>query len=264
MSAAVAVSVIVPCHDAAATIERAVASIAGQTASPIEVILVDDASRDRTVEMIDQLRQRDWPFELRTLTLAANLGPGGARNAGWETISSQSRYVAFLDADDLWLPRKLELQVAWMERHDEVSWSAHRCGVLDGERNADPVAARGRAVPLSRARLLVRNTVATPTVLVRAAVSERFRPGWRWCEDLMLWVDCIDHGWRGFLLAETLALLGRRPVTPGGATGNLAAMYDGECRVLDTLAREGRLSPWAAVAWRGFAAARYLRRRVIA
>lgn len=260
----VPVCVVVPCHAAEATLGRAIESVAAQSAAPAEVILVDDASHDRTAAAIEDLRRRTWPFGLRARRLSTNVGPGGARNEGWEMIDPGMRYVAFLDADDVWLPRKLERQMAWMDVHDDVSWTAHRCGVLGRPIASESAATRISTCPLTRRMLLMRNAVATPTVMVRATVPERFRPGWRWCEDLMLWLDWLDQGRRGTMLDVTLALLGRSPTTPGGATGNLAAMYGGERRVIDRLVGEGRMSPLMGAAWRGYALARYARRRVIA
>ncbi len=257
------VSVIVPCHRAAATIARAVESVAAQTAAPAEVILVDDASPDATGDAIAVLRERSWPFALRTTRLVENRGPGEARNEGWDLVAAESRYVAFLDADDVWLPCKLERQIAWMQSNENVAWTAHRCGVMGGA-VVPELPAGVAAVPITRTGLLACNTVATPTVVVRATVQRRFRPGWRMCEDLMLWLDWLDGGDRGMMLDATLVLLGRRPTTRGGATGDLPAMYAGERRVIDTLVNERRLAPLAALAWRGYAWARYQRRRGIA
>jgi glycosyltransferase involved in cell wall biosynthesis len=260
MSDDASVSVIVPCFRAAATIARAVESVAAQMVAPAEVILVDDASTDATAAAIGELSRRVWPFALRTTRLAENRGPGEARNEGWKLVSAESRYVAFLDADDVWLPSKLGRQVAWMEAHDDVAWTAHRIGILGTATvpAPPPVVA---SLPITRAGLLARNAVATPTVVVRATVTGRFRPGWRRCEDLILWMDWLDADERGAMLDAALALLGRKPATPGGVTGELRAMYAGERRVIDTLVSERRLSQLAAIAWRGYAWARYQRRR---
>jgi glycosyltransferase involved in cell wall biosynthesis len=242
MSNDLPVSVVVPCHNAAATLARAVESVAGQTSPPAEVILIDDASVNGTADAIAELARRTWPFSVRTARLPENRGPGEARNTGCSMVDPRSEYVAFLDADDLWLPEKLARQVGWMERHPNVGWTAHRCGVIGDSAGMTAGEGEPAAREITRAGLLLRNTVATPTVVVRATNREWFRPGWRWCEDLMLWIDWIDHGRRGFMLEPSLALLGRRPKTPGGSTGNLRAMHAGECDVIDTLVREQRLS----------------------
>lgn len=255
------VSVVIPCYHSTTTLARAVESVAMQSVIPAEVILVDDASEDETGNLVVELSRGAWPFAMRAARLPENRGPGEARNEGCVMVDSSSRYIAFLDADDTWLPEKLERQLRWMEAHPTVAWTAHRCSIR-GE--AEPPLSGPRdlaARPITRTGLLLRNAVATPTVVVRTAVGVRFRPGWRWCEDLMLWLDWLDHGHRGAMLDGSLAALGRRPTTPGGSTGNLAAMYSGERRVIRTLVAEGRMSSPAALVWRAYAWARYLCRR---
>lgn len=261
-AACLPVSVIVPCHNAETTVERALESIADQARPPVHVIVVDDASADGTADVLRRWAARRWPFATTCLVLPTNSGPGEARNAGWGAIGDRTRYVAFLDADDVWLPPKLERQVGWMEMHPEVAWTAHRCTILGGR----PTPPRDGASPLhvtaiTTRSLLTRNAIATPTVVVRASVHSRFRIGWRHCEDLMLWLDWLNEGARGAMLDLTLASLGRVPGTPGGSTGDRAAMHRGEQRVIGTLAAEGRMPDAEALAWRCYAWLRYQRRR---
>jgi len=257
------ISVIVPCHDAESTVERALESIAKQTNWPTQAVVVDDASTDGTAGVLRRCAQRRWPFVLTVVTLPMNRGPSEARNAGWESIRPDSKYVAFLDADDVWLPRKLERQIAWMEKHQDVAWTAHRCIIL-GTAQPPPRddGSSTKVTPISRRRLLARNLVATPTVVVRASVRNRFRVGWRHCEDLLLWLDWLDAGARGVMLDIPLAALGRVPGTPGGSTADLEAMYRSEQRVICTLATEGRIPRLEAAAWQGYAWLRYQRRRL--
>lgn len=262
-AACLPVSVIVPCHDAEATVERAVESIAGQTQPPAQAIVVDDASTDGTAAVLRRCEEKPWPFAFTVITLPVNRGPGGARNAGWSSINPATVYVAFLDADDIWLPRKLERQIEWMEKHSDVAWTAHRCSILGSEQMRVPDDSSPPTVTaITRRRLLARNSVATPTVVARASVRSRFREGWRPCEDLMLWLDWLDEGAGGAMLDLPLASLGRAPGTAGGCTGDLAAMYRGEQRVLSTLTTERRLSGVEAAAWQGYAWLRYQRRRL--
>lgn len=251
------VSVVMPAYRAALTLERAVRSVAAQTRPPAELIIVDDASDDATPRFVEELQDEPWPFALRSLTLKENLGPGEARNAGWKIATGD--WVAFLDADDEWLPRKLERQGAWMCRHPEYTWSAHRC-VWPG---SDAARDLHRHSEIDRFRLLWRNPVATPTVLMRRDVAPRFRPGWRHCEDLMLWQDVLSAGGRGALLHEPLARLGRRPTTLGGLTGDLPAMHAGEMRAVAHLRRERRMGALTALVWRTVLRVKYRRRQWI-
>lgn len=257
-SAAQPVSVVVPVYRAATTLRRALESIASQTALPTEVILVDDASDDGTAEHLTILARQSWPFVVRTLRLPVNAGPGSARNAGWEAVAAVSEWVAFLDSDDEWLSGKLAQQLAWMGAHPEFVWSAHRCdwtGVFIATED------QGHT-ELTQSRLLYRNVVATPTVLVRRDAVPRFREGWRQCEDFMLWQDLLAAEQRGALLHATLARLGRRPASAGGMTGNLTAMHGGEMRALATMHAEGRLSLAEFLGWSCWIKAKYLRRRL--
>jgi glycosyltransferase involved in cell wall biosynthesis len=255
------VSVIIPCHDAEETILRALQSVGDQTVHPAEVIVADDASADGTPDLLARCGREPLPFPLKVVRIRQRSGPGLARNAAWREISAASRYVAFLDADDVWLPRKLEVQLRWMDSQPSYGWSAHACSVLSrtpAERT-DSAAHEDepRFVPLSRQRLLFRNPVATPSVMARCPAPSRFRSDWDRCEDLMLWLDWIDTGYDGALLDASLALLGRPPKTLGGLTGDLRRMFASELRVLDTLVAERRMSACTASLWRILAGGRY-------
>lgn len=102
------VSVVMPTHNRAAFVGRAVASVLRQTESDFELIIVDDASTDGTGECLASLARQDE--RIRVLTNTASKGGGGARNVGIE--ASRGQWVAFLDDDDEWVPGKLEIQLA--------------------------------------------------------------------------------------------------------------------------------------------------------
>jgi glycosyltransferase involved in cell wall biosynthesis len=95
------ISVIVICKDSALTIERALDSIRMQSIKPKEVIVVAAPSSDGTIEI---LKSRDDIVILNQ----RGIGIGDARNYGISV--AKSRYIAFLDADDEWLPNALEMQ----------------------------------------------------------------------------------------------------------------------------------------------------------
>ena len=103
------VSVIIPAYRAAATIGRALASIACQTVKPREVIVVDDGSDDGTAEAAEAMREDMNSIELIILS-QHNKGAGAARNKALAEASSD--YIAFLDADDEWMPEKIERSMA--------------------------------------------------------------------------------------------------------------------------------------------------------
>jgi len=98
------VSVIIPTYNHARFLSQAIESALGQTQQPAEVIVVDDGSRDQTADVLAAFAGRIRP--LRQM----NRGVAAARNAGAGLASGE--FFAFLDADDIWLPPKLERQIA--------------------------------------------------------------------------------------------------------------------------------------------------------
>ncbi len=110
------VSVVIPCYNSSATLGATLKSVLAQTYPAVEVIAVDDASRDGTLAL---LRDHSSAFgkRLTIVALEQNRGSAGARNAGIEL--AQGVYLALLDADDEWFPEKTARQVAHLEQHPD-------------------------------------------------------------------------------------------------------------------------------------------------
>ncbi len=114
------VSVVVPAHNAEATLRESIDSVLRQTLSNFELIVIDDGSTDTTAEILAGITDpRVIHFSF------ANAGPSAARNRGIERASG--KFIAFLDADDLWLPGKLAAQVDALHSNPDAalvfSWS---------------------------------------------------------------------------------------------------------------------------------------------
>jgi glycosyltransferase involved in cell wall biosynthesis len=106
------VTVVIPAFNAGRTVTAALQSVFGQTYRDYEVIVIDDGSTDDTASQV-----AEWGERL-TYVYQPNRGPGGARNEA--LCRARGRFIAFLDADDVWLPRKLERQVAYFARFPET------------------------------------------------------------------------------------------------------------------------------------------------
>jgi glycosyltransferase involved in cell wall biosynthesis len=104
------VSVIIPTYNRAGVICRTIKNVLEQTHQNLEVIVVDDGSTDETQARLEQYGER-----IRIIT-QSNAGPAAARNRGIEAACG--KIIAFQDSDDIWLPTKLERQVALLERVD--------------------------------------------------------------------------------------------------------------------------------------------------
>jgi glycosyltransferase involved in cell wall biosynthesis len=130
------VSAIIPTHDYGRFVARAVESVLAQTYSPIECIVVDDGSTDDTRQVLAGYGDR-----IRAIH-QVNRGPSAARNNG--IAAARGRYVGFLDADDVWKPRKIERQVEMLEADAEMG--AVGCGVDLVEEGGPPRAVLARPV----------------------------------------------------------------------------------------------------------------------
>jgi glycosyltransferase involved in cell wall biosynthesis len=104
------VSIITPVYNAAPWLLEMLASVRAQTLTDWEQILVDDGSSDSSVAIAEAAAQQDPRFRL--IRTPRNMGPSSARNLAIE--AARGRFIAFLDADDLWLPEKLARSVAWI------------------------------------------------------------------------------------------------------------------------------------------------------
>jgi glycosyltransferase involved in cell wall biosynthesis len=110
------VSVVIPTYNRADRLSDTVDSVLAQTLPPAEILIVDDGSKDDTAAVC-----RRFPAPVRYLH-RENGGSAAARNTGMR--AARGDYIAFLDADDVWEPTKLEVQLALHAAHPEIGWSA--------------------------------------------------------------------------------------------------------------------------------------------
>ena len=258
-SADVPVSVVIPCFQAHATLARAVMSAAQQTTRPLEAIVVDDASGDETSAILRDLQQRYGPHWLRIIRLERNQGPASARNAGW--AAAQGEYVAFLDADDSWHPRKLEIQHRVMREHPDIVLSGHRHTI--GAAAELPEAAAPRLTEISARALLWSNRFVTPSAMIRKAVEARFRPEQRHMEDHLLWMQLACAGHRVVVIELPLATLHKPAFGASGQSAQLHAMQRAELGNYRLLRRECRIGVPMLALLTVWSLAKFLRRLLI-
>ncbi|WGS18262.1 MULTISPECIES: glycosyltransferase family 2 protein [unclassified Bradyrhizobium] len=103
------VSVVIPAFNAEATIDETLCSVRSQSHERLEIIVVDDGSTDDTVAVAERHADRDPRI---TIIRQDNAGVAAARNAGWQ--AARAEFIAFIDADDLWAPGKIERQLQAM------------------------------------------------------------------------------------------------------------------------------------------------------
>jgi glycosyltransferase involved in cell wall biosynthesis len=255
------VSAVIPCFRCKETIRRAVASVARQSLVPEELILIDDASGDGTLRILTDLQHEFGERWVKIIALDRNSGPAGARNAGWEAASG--KYIAFLDADDAWHPRKTEIQHAFMEAHPEVALCGHGHRRLsDGDSLNTPLLRPGfRGVSLGT--LLLSNRFVTPSVMVRREIPLRFRPDKRHMEDHLLWIEIAAEGRPVARLNEVLAFTFKAPVGVSGLSASAWEMRKAELANYWTLRGSGRLGLAATLALCAYSLAKHLIRSLL-
>jgi glycosyltransferase involved in cell wall biosynthesis len=243
MNATVPVSVIIPCYNCAATAGRALSSVLAQTRPPAQLILVDDASDDDGATRGELRALRDGyggSVRIEIIEHSVNLGAAAARNSGWNAATQD--YVAFLDADDAWDTRKLEVQHAWMARHPSAAMSGHLSRRLDAPAAAESPAEDFTAQRIGLRRLLLTNVFGTRTVMLRRDLPLRFDPQFRRSDDFLLWLSIIRQGYEAWLLNVALAYTFKDAFGAGGLSQDLWAMEKSELAVYGELARRGDIS----------------------
>lgn len=212
------VSVVIPAYNSSATIGRALASIAAQTLLPAQVVVVDDGSADDTQHVAMQWQPRLGPTRL-VVVRQANRGAGAARNAAIGFADQE--WLAFLDADDEWLPEKLERSMSQLTTHS-LAFISHGMIV----RTQD-----GREIPFDCARhfhraanpfaaLMIRGFVATSTVIAQrdfVVAAGGFDESLPAAQDYDLWLKLASS--HRFLVFSDM--LTRYHVTSGSITTNV-------------------------------------------
>jgi glycosyltransferase involved in cell wall biosynthesis len=263
----VPVSVVIPCYRCAATIERAVASVAAQSQLPERVILVEDCSGDDTLARLYQLQSRYPAGWIEVIAKPRNGGPGETRNIGWEAAATP--YVAFLDADDSWHPRKLELQYRLMADDPELALTGHRGRNLDGDAppaadGALPARPHEHARPVPPNRLLLFNEFITRSVMLRRDLPQRFEPHKKYCEDYLLWMQIVFAGHKASVLELPLAYAFKADSGDGGLSQHVWRMEKGELDAYRRIFRAQRIGPLVALPVYLFSLAKFARRYLFA
>jgi glycosyltransferase involved in cell wall biosynthesis len=235
------VTVIIPAHNAAAVVDAAVRSVFDQTYRDWQLVVADDASSDATVTVLERFAPR-----VEIVRSETNRGPAAARNLALR--QARGELVAFLDADDWWLPEYLERQVA---RYDaEARAAGAPVGLLAcNARIAGPGGFEPRTYcelfrrvePITLERVLRRNVIYYSAVVPRA-VGEHV--GWFdeslfGTEDHDLWIKILERGYRAVLTHEPLCVYRR---TAGSISLNVARQAANNQKTFHRALRRGHLT----------------------
>ncbi|NMH75169.1 glycosyltransferase family 2 protein [Bacillus sp. RO2] len=194
------VSVITPSYNAEKFIAATIESVRTQTYTNWEMIIVDDCSKDTTREILKEYAALDP--RIKPIFLEENSGAAVARNTALK--AAQGDYVAFLDSDDLWVPDKLEKQLAFMQKNDYAfSFTAYNLMDEDGK-PLDKVIDVPKQIDYKG---LLKNTIiGCLTVMIDTRKVEPLQmPLIRTRQDFALWLKVLRQGHIAYGMQEPLA-----------------------------------------------------------
>ncbi len=188
------VAAIIPAYQAESTLGAALASVAGQSVQPAEVVVCDDGSSDATIALA-----RSWQDHLpiRVVQTSENLGPAGARRAA--IAASTAELVALLDADDVWFPDHLSSMLAVYDTTSDGLASADVLRWIPGRALGARPLSDGAPLPPPHAQLswvLTTNRLSVSALFSRHRYEEvgGFRTQFRGTEDWDLWIRMVRAG----------------------------------------------------------------------
>jgi len=221
-------SVIIPAYNAEQTIARAIDSVLAQSYSNYQIIVVDDASKDKTCEIL----RNNYAPHIQLIQKVVNSGSSVARNAGMDKATGD--YIAFLDADDIWHKDKLMLVKAILESRPDIKLFYHPYTQEDISNKSLPENIVVYKLPFIK--LLPGNPIATSCIVTMNDPAFRFEPTMRYTEDYDF---CLRIGYKHklYFINIPLTRIFRPFISAGGISGNRWKMRKGEMRAYARLVK---------------------------
>ena len=193
------ISIIIPSYNTATFLAKTISSVIHQSLDAWELLIVDDCSSDNSNTIISHYTQKDSRVKL--LKLETNSGPAVARNKGIK--EAKGRYIAFLDSDDIWHPKKLEKQLQFMqEQHAVISFTAYN--MID-EKSGQPMAVHEVPKTITYKKLLKSNVIGCSTVIYDTQIIGKvYFPIIQKRQDFALWLKILKRHEPAYGLQEVL------------------------------------------------------------
>lgn len=180
------VSIVMPSYNSEKFIEETIRSVQNQTYGHWELIIVDDCSKDDTVQMIEEIQMSDDRIKL--LINSENLGPGKSRNRG--ITEAQGSFLTFLDSDDIWYPKFIEKSMSFEKLSEGFVFASYRRG---DEVTLEPVF-KDFIVPerVTYLDILKTNSISCLTAFVNLEkLGKKYMPEIRYRQDMGLWLQYL-------------------------------------------------------------------------
>ena len=194
------VSIITPAYNAAAYIAETIESVLAQTYTNWEMLIVNDCSKDNTVEIVQSYAAKDKRIKL--INLKQNSGAAVARNTAIQ--NAKGRYIAFLDSDDLWKKEKLQKQIEFMQQNGyEFTYSSyeHFKGTKENIQHQVQI-----PKSLNYNQALKGNQIGCLTVMLDRNQIANIHFTTQKHEDYILWLNILKQGITAYGIQESFAL----------------------------------------------------------
>lgn len=191
-------SVIIPIHNSSKYIEECLESVINQTYKDIEIIIVDDASTDNSLELVKNINDN----RIKIIELKENAGAANARNKGIENATGN--YICFLDSDDYWVLDKLEKQVKFIEDNNYIFIYSSYDYFKKGKRKKAKV-----PKSLNYDQLLKNHAIFTSTVMLNMKYLTKediYMPNIKKGQDTATWWKILKKGITAYSLPDILAI----------------------------------------------------------
>lgn len=194
------VSIITPAYNAAAYIAETIESVLAQTYTNWEMLIVNDCSKDNTVEIVQSYAAKDKRIKL--INLKQNSGAAVARNTAIQ--NAKGRYIAFLDSDDLWKKDKLQKQIEFMQQNDYAFTFTSYEHFKETQENIQNQVQIPKSLNYKQA--LKGNKIGCLTVMLDRRQIQSIHFTTQKHEDYILWLNILKQGITAYGIQESLAL----------------------------------------------------------
>lgn len=195
------ISIIMATYNAEKTIEQAISSVLNQTYPNFELLVVNDCSKDKTVEVVEKAAARD--SRVRLISNVKNSGVSYTRKHGLE--EAKGSWIAILDSDDAWAPEKLEKQIALQKR---VNADLLFTGSAFMDSDGQPIDWYLHApAEVTYRQLLKQNVLSNSSALVRKELyAKHYAIGDGMHEDFAIWLSILKEGKKAYGVDEPLLI----------------------------------------------------------
>jgi teichuronic acid biosynthesis glycosyltransferase TuaG len=187
-----------PTYNCERFIAQAIRSVISQTYTNLELLIVDDCSTDKTADVVASFEDKRIHYQRNV----HNLGAAMTRNEALKT--AKGRYIAFLDSDDIWVPDKLEKQIAFMEQHGYAfTFADYQIMQEDGSLTGKRLHMPSR---LTYNQYLRNTAIGCLTVVIdRQQTGEFMMPNIKSSHDMALWLLIMKRGFDAYAIPECMA-----------------------------------------------------------